>query len=104
MGCSVSPCARASAVCMLMQLAQPFRIDERILTSSIRLFSRLFSAARLTALHCFISCGVAAQGSVMLVMSHLLCWVVRSEEHTSALQSLMRISYAVFCLQTHTSM
>src|SRR3546814_2329567 len=27
-------------------------------------------------------------------------WVrVRSEEHTSELQSLMRISYAVFCLQ-----
>src|SRR3546814_5502405 len=24
---------------------------------------------------------------------------IRSEEHTSALQSLMRISYAVFCLQ-----
>src|SRR3546814_2545316 len=27
-------------------------------------------------------------------------WVQRSEEHTSELQSLMRISYAVFCLQT----
>src|SRR3546814_3795304 len=26
----------------------------------------------------------------------------RSEEHTSALQSLMRISYAVFCLKTKT--
>src|SRR3546814_1865210 len=25
-------------------------------------------------------------------------WVGRSEEHTSELQSLMRISYAVFCL------
>src|SRR3546814_1632778 len=34
-------------------------------------------------------------------------WMYRSEEHTSELQSLMRISYAVFCLQkkkntTHT--
>src|SRR3546814_2938200 len=27
---------------------------------------------------------------------------VRSEEHTSALQSLMRISYAVFCLTKNT--
>src|SRR3546814_5031127 len=27
---------------------------------------------------------------------------VRSEEHTSELQSLMRISYAVFCLQKKT--
>src|SRR3546814_3392668 len=28
-----------------------------------------------------------------------VCWVGRSEEHTSELQSLMRISYAVFCLK-----
>src|SRR3546814_2066292 len=27
------------------------------------------------------------------------CFRVRSEEHTSELQSLMRISYAVFCLK-----
>src|SRR3546814_4071621 len=27
----------------------------------------------------------------------------RSEEHTSELQSLMRISYAVFCLKTKTN-
>src|SRR3546814_10073235 len=30
-------------------------------------------------------------------------WLVRSEEHTSELQSLMRISYAVFCLKTKTT-
>src|SRR3546814_3436693 len=29
----------------------------------------------------------------------LIAGVVRSEEHTSELQSLMRISYAVFCLK-----
>src|SRR3546814_2285292 len=29
-----------------------------------------------------------------------LKWDARSEEHTSELQSLMRISYAVFCLTT----
>src|SRR3546814_3564129 len=28
--------------------------------------------------------------------------ILRSEEHTSELQSLMRISYAVFCLKTKT--
>src|SRR3546814_7371274 len=28
-----------------------------------------------------------------------LIWLNRSEEHTSELQSLMRISYAVFCLK-----
>src|SRR3546814_10614297 len=33
--------------------------------------------------------------------THYVWWgiVVRSEEHTSELQSLMRISYAVFCLK-----
>src|SRR3546814_5970946 len=30
------------------------------------------------------------------------CTTVRSEEHTSELQSLMRISYAVFCLKKKT--
>src|SRR3546814_8917999 len=30
--------------------------------------------------------------------------VYRSEEHTSELQSLMRISYAVFCLQTKSTL
>src|SRR3546814_2574611 len=30
------------------------------------------------------------------------CALLRSEEHTSELQSLMRISYAVFCLKKKT--
>src|SRR3546814_6769010 len=30
-------------------------------------------------------------------------WSKRSEEHTSELQSLMRISYAVFCLKKKTT-
>src|SRR3546814_4817828 len=35
---------------------------------------------------------------VLIVVEHL----ARSEEHTSELQSLMRISYAVFCLKKKT--
>src|SRR3546814_1902206 len=31
----------------------------------------------------------------------IVIWMIRSEEHTSELQSLMRISYAVLCLKTH---
>src|SRR3546814_3102901 len=34
-----------------------------------------------------------------LLLSLALAAVLRSEEHTSELQSLMRISYAVFCLK-----
>src|SRR3546814_5320819 len=33
---------------------------------------------------------------------HRRCARLRSEEHTSELQSLMRISYAVFCLKKKT--
>src|SRR3546814_4231920 len=40
--------------------------------------------------------GTAEAGSTVLVS--------RSEEHTSELQSLMRISYAVFCLKQKTSL
>src|SRR3546814_10003804 len=42
----------------------------------------------------FVDCGYCDRRFVL----------IRSEEHTSALQSLMRISYAVFCLkQTQTN-
>src|SRR3546814_6489881 len=34
---------------------------------------------------------------VLFAESLQLRWQVRSEEHTSELQSLMRLSYAVFC-------
>src|SRR3546814_3858908 len=43
-----------------------------------------------------------AGSRAMLVYRLPLNEVVRSEEHTSELQSLMRISYAVFCLKKKT--
>src|SRR3546814_10885159 len=44
---------------------------------------------------------LAAQVGMLLVSAALAVLAyARSEEHTSELQSLMRISYAVFCLQT----
>src|SRR3546814_6070951 len=50
-------------------------------------------------------------GNALVTMQDALSQLadIRSEEHTSELQSLMRISYAVFCLkkknnkQTHTT-
>src|SRR3546814_1409528 len=35
----------------------------------------------------------------VVAVSRIARWITRSEEHTSELQSLMRISYAVFCLK-----
>src|SRR3546814_8988717 len=47
-------------------------------------------------------CGAAVplgEGGERRCWGRWLCWLwCRSEEHTSELQSLMRISYAVFCL------
>src|SRR3546814_9174542 len=41
-----------------------------------------------------------AAHAMILILGKILCLSVRrSEEHTSELQSLMRISYAVFCLK-----
>src|SRR3546814_1363271 len=58
--------------------------------------------------HCGGSPGAASRCRQVLRRRHKrplqargreLCFAVRSEEHTSELQSLMRISYAVFCLK-----
>src|SRR3546814_6675088 len=51
------------------------------------------------------SCAITQSGSMRALTSPHTRWVSsntadsRSEEHTSELQSLMRISYAVFCLK-----
>src|SRR3546814_6906870 len=50
----------------------------------------------LEAIECLKYRGVVADGDRVLVTKGDS---VRSEEHTSELQSLMRISYAVFCLK-----
>src|SRR3546814_5490777 len=38
-----------------------------------------------------------------ILIGHMAVSLERSEEHTSELQSLMRISYAVFCLKKKNS-
>src|SRR3546814_8745916 len=43
--------------------------------------------------------GLSAANSAALALSPVPSGKGRSEEHTSELQSLMRISYAVFCLK-----
>src|SRR3546814_6991410 len=59
------------------------------------------------AMHCFLLGANRAAGKGHSAVVHDLR--TRSEEHTSELQSLMRISYAVFCLKkknityTHTT-
>src|SRR3546814_5481474 len=54
----------------------------------------------LVELHGLLEKQIAASGAVV-DKSYLRIYfkAIRSEEHTSELQSLMRISYAVFCLK-----
>src|SRR3546814_2565556 len=46
---------------------------------------------------------VYAAGQAFWDYPQMLVILLRSEEHTSELQSLMRISYAVFCLKKKTN-
>src|SRR3546814_9524750 len=50
--------------------------------------------------HRFRECMAKSQTRQGQTENH--CVIPRSEEHTSELQSLMRISYAVFCLNKKT--
>src|SRR3546814_179798 len=63
-----------------------------------------------TSLDAFGNCGFGVQDGVLRLcfkvqngILHRRIFRARSEEHTSELQSLMRISYAVFCLKRQTS-
>src|SRR3546814_5352074 len=47
------------------------------------------------------NCGAALERAVELLVAGAFGIGIRSEEHTSELQSLMRNSYAVLCLKKH---
>src|SRR3546814_1251851 len=47
----------------------------------------------------YVEAGKLPYVSVLVARQGAIAFLDRSEEHTSELQSLMRISYAVFCLK-----
>src|SRR3546814_5508364 len=59
----------------------------------------VFGGARANAAVSFALATSVASGSASEISGALGLYTPRSEEHTSELQSLMRISYAVFCLK-----
>src|SRR3546814_8374369 len=84
---------------MLSLVANAFRDDEVAELSDLELylfFSLLFSAGAETTRN-------SVAGGLLALIEHpeqmRRLQADRSEEHTSELQSLMRISYAVFCLK-----
>src|SRR3546814_5788903 len=48
---------------------------------------------------CNADCGIEPPDAPTIARRYVNFLTIRSEEHTSELQSLMRISYAVFCLK-----
>src|SRR3546814_10685037 len=58
-----------------------------------------FLASKMNSRALKLALGLAMTFSVLAIWVEVAVDGVRSEEHTSELQSLMRISYAVFCLK-----
>src|SRR3546814_6149836 len=56
-------------------------------------------SAAVTSLRIGLTSRLASQSATQMEMARISSDTTRSEEHTSELQSLMRTSYAVFCLQ-----
>src|SRR3546814_6953254 len=88
-------------VCFLFYFLMPLRPPRSTRTDTLFPYTTLFrsAASMLPLMHCSI------QGLHSLPRTKMASLVIsRSEEHTSELQSLMRISYAVFCLkQKHST-
>src|SRR3546814_4911182 len=79
----------------------PLRSDAmRFSSRAVRFINLLKSVLANFAMHW---CHMANRHLAILpITSVRICLRWRSEEHTSELQSLMRISYAVFCLKQQT--
>src|SRR3546814_2325810 len=82
------------------------RCSERVLAASHSCSIRCSNFGRIVPFGEFVVMSCSGDGAVPYAES---VWrsntrkvAMRSEEHTSELQSLMRISYAVFCLKKNT--
>src|SRR3546814_7162525 len=78
-----------------------FRISDRVIDLALH-----FGFDRIDVLLVKFSCSqrpILEQPDRIAFHPFLDLGLVRSEEHTSELQSLMRISYAVFCLKKNNS-
>src|SRR3546814_3909535 len=73
---------------------KPIQVIEGPLMDGMNVVGDLFGAGKM-----FLPQVVKSARVMKKAVAHLL---PRSEEHTSELQSLMRISYAVFCLKKNT--
>src|SRR3546814_1806622 len=93
------PAAQQHAVLVWkLQLVRPIRLMDRCLLAQIGVHRIHIGAADLGEVG-VRECRIEQRAVLRAAIMHGVPEVVRSEEHTSELQSLMRISYAVFCLK-----
>src|SRR3546814_4093327 len=83
---------------------QPYRTGRELERRSIGTFQTRESLRCLTEIsrRQFFVGRYNLDPAIAQLVHMIVCWrlrISRSEEHTSELQSLMRISYAVFCLK-----
>src|SRR3546814_8954813 len=94
------PALEVAVVPALEGPARDAQLLQRALGRQVRL---LDDPNDLQLLGCGLPHSSSALSAIMLFLSNRFSSVrLRSEEHTSELQSLMRISYAVFCLKKKT--
>src|SRR3546814_10601256 len=80
-------------------LAPVDRVDSAMPGSRAAYISRWPTQSRLGPLKSAIAAALGIGKAIYWPSDRNLAKRTRSEEHTSELQSLMRISYAVFCLK-----
>src|SRR3546814_8736581 len=87
---------RSTRTDTLVPYTTPFR-SRKVAGSPVKPITSTSGNSRRTSSH---SAGLSSMNTRLEIS--MLSSLARSEEHTSELQSLMRISYAVFCLKTTT--
>src|SRR3546814_1482102 len=85
---------------VLKAMAFTFILDSALVLTVLYILPSLFTKKKYVAI-LMLSATILVFGLVYMIGYSLL---YRSEEHTSVLHSLMRISYAVFCLQEKTKL
>src|SRR3546814_9504476 len=95
----------SSDISSLSDVAGFFRITDAM--DSFEAIDQVFTPPR-RCCYCMLACTTCIvsphqSGELPCLTSKCTAKAMSSEEHTSELQSLMRISYAVFCLKTKTS-
>src|SRR3546814_3855181 len=78
------------------------RLTDYLLKALAKAFFDMCMYLPAVAVALWLAGGVESLGLLTTLPALVLIYINRSEEHTSELQSLMRISYAVFCLKKKT--